>query len=514
MIENRWRYGLLVAMLVCSSSLFSSFYCLAQDFPSGETSAQGGTLAGIQQRLAAIESRLQQLENRVSAIQKDESQEIKPKVGSVGSQSSAPAVAADNPEVTSLEERFEALDQKLRIVERRRELEQEAVAEKAKTTPIVVAGSDGFSASSSDKSFQLKISGYFQAESRFFIGKPSPTTESFQISRARPIIQGTIYKYFDYRIMPDFGGGQPSLQDLHLDFTYLPALKLRFGKFKSPVGLELLASDADLTFVARAFPTLLVPNRDLGVYAFGDPVGGAVSYAFGVTNGVPDGSSGDQDSNDGKDAVARIFTQPFKKSMHESLRGLGIGLSGSYGRQQGTLPSFKTSGQAVYFSYNSTAAADGNRYRLSPQAYYYCGPIGMMMEYVRSSQNVRKGGSPGTIENSAWQVAASYVFGGKPSYRGVSPTKFFNPREGSMGALELAGRYSELRVDGEAFSGGFADSTKSARRARALAAGVTWHMARMVKFVLDYEQTRFKGGGLLGDRSTEHAILSRFQVGF
>jgi phosphate-selective porin OprO/OprP len=80
--------------------------------------------------------------------------------------------------------------------------------------------------------------------------------------------------------------------------------------------------------------------------------------------------------------------------------------------------------------------------------------------------------------------------------------------------LELAGRYGQMTLDEDAFSGGFADISKSAEEAQAFALGVNWYMAKMVKFVFNYEQTSFEGGSTQGDRPTEHAILSRFQIGF
>ena len=70
--------------------------------------------------------------------------------------------------------------------------------------------------------------------------------------------------------MPDFGGGTTVLQDAYLDLKFSPAFKLRTGKFKSPLGLERLASALDIPFVERAYPTSIVANRDIGVLLFGD----------------------------------------------------------------------------------------------------------------------------------------------------------------------------------------------------------------------------------------------------
>ena len=52
-------------------------------------------------------------------------------------------------EISSLKKQIEALDQKVKILERKQELEQDATAEKAKTAPLVSAGASGFSLTSS-----------------------------------------------------------------------------------------------------------------------------------------------------------------------------------------------------------------------------------------------------------------------------------------------------------------------------------------------------------------------------
>ena len=68
--------------------------------------------------------------------------------------------------------------------------------------------------------------------------------------------------------------------------------------------------------------------------------------------------------------------------------------------------------------------ANGNRYLISPQAYYYVGPFGLLGEYVQTAQDVKNGNTFGEISTSAWQVAASYVITGeKASYKSVTPRK-------------------------------------------------------------------------------------------
>src|SRR4028119_294547 len=54
----------------------------------------------------------------------------------------------------TVDERIEELDQKIRVLERRDELEKEQAAEKAKTATNVTSGRDGFSFRSTDGAYQ------------------------------------------------------------------------------------------------------------------------------------------------------------------------------------------------------------------------------------------------------------------------------------------------------------------------------------------------------------------------
>ena len=425
----------------------------------------------------------------------------------------------------SVDDKLRELDQKIRVLDRKIEIDKEAADEKAKTAAQAVAGKEGFSLRSADGNSVLKLRGYVQLDGRFWTGdEAKPQVETFVLRRVRPIFEGTVYKIFDFRIMPDFGVGTTVLQDAYLEARFNPAFRVRAGKFKPPVGLERLQSATDLLFVERALPTNLVPNRDLGVQVSGDLAGGAVSYAAGVFNGVPDSGSADADTNNDKDVAGRLFFQPFVRGTG-ALKNLGFGVSASQGDQGGTptatgLSSYKTPGQVSFFSYRSdgtaagTTVADGTHFRLSPQGYFYDGPFGLLTEYVISRQDVRRDLVAKTLENRSWQVAASWVIaGGEPSYRGVIPKNVFDLAAHTWGAFELAARYSELKVDDATFPT-FANLASSARSAKAWAGGLNWYLNRNVRLLFDYEVTKFEGGATAGDREDEKIFFSRFQIAF
>ena len=116
--------------------------------------------------------------------------------------------------------------------------------------------------------------------------------------------------------MPNFGQGRAELQDAFVDARLADGLEIRVGTFKAPVGLELLRLRAptDLALVELALPTALVPNRDVGVAAHGDVLGGRLGYPLAVLNGAPDGGSADADTDDGPEGAARLFAPPARSA--------------------------------------------------------------------------------------------------------------------------------------------------------------------------------------------------------
>lgn len=457
---------------------------------------------------SSVDARIQALEQQVDALRR-----------ALAEMRSDGAMNGDG------DERVEALDQRLKVLARKLELEREQATEVAKQVPAVRAGRDGFSLRSGDSAFQLRLRGYLQSDSRVYLSDRQNAPDSFVLRRVRPILEGTVYRQFDFRVMPDFGGGTTVLQEAYFDARFHPLFKIRAGKFKSPVGLERLASATELLFMERALPTSLVPNRDIGIAVHGDWRAGTLAYMGGVFNGVVDGGSLDGDDQDGKDGAGRVFAHPFRTNRRAWLQGLGVGVSGSYGNQRGTLtapnlPTFRTAGQQTFFRFRSdgsepgTVIADGVRTRVSGHGYYYLGSAGVVVEHVRSSQHIRRSSQAIRVSNSAWQIAASHVLTGeKLTARGVTPAHSFDRAAGHWGAFEVAMRYGAFDADDDAVPF-FANPASAARKAGAWAVGSNWYLNPNVKFSLNYERTTFTGGAVGANRPTEHDLLGRFQISF
>jgi phosphate-selective porin OprO and OprP len=419
------------------------------------------------------------------------------------------AHANDSSELEELRSLVQELDQKVKVLARKGEINEEATTAAAKAAPIVKASSSGFSFGSADGKNEIKFRGLLQADHRSYSEGANDVrnrsrvragllnAEGFNaaedtslLRRIRPTIEGKVAGKYGFRFTPEFAGGSASVVDAYVEANLNPAFKIRAGKQKSIVGLERLQSGGDIKFLERSYVTnAILPNRDLGITISGDVLGNKLSYGVGIVNGVADGGniSTGLEYNGEREYTARLFATPFIDS-DSALAGFGIGIGATYtdftGEQnlnftdttsadatRNGLPSYASDGQQTFFRYGTNSIADGKRFRVSPQANYYHGPFGLITEYARVNQEVsltsRNDASGGTVDNvpvgflngtkkslshDAWQVAVSYLITGEDaSFKGVKPKHDFDLDKGGWGAWELVARYSEINLDNDTF---------------------------------------------------------------
>jgi phosphate-selective porin OprO/OprP len=449
----------------------------------------------LMQRLTALEKRMEQIENEIT------------------NSNSAPLVS---PTITSdVAAQIESLDQAIRIADRKRELDQEALTEREAAAPVATAGASGFSLQSATGDYRLILGLVAQADGRFTVDRPNPIINTFTLRKIRPTFTGRLARYFDYKVMPDFGSGTTIIQDAYFDIRFSPKFRIRTGKDKTPIGYEVLIGDTFLLFPERSLASNLLPNRDIGVQAQGDLLGNKLFYDAGVFNGIPDGTSlsSEIDTNDSKDLAGRLVVQPFRSANSPAgrLSGFGFQIGGSSGRQNGTLPTFKTSVGQTFFSYTAGSVASGDRRRMSPALFYYYKAFGGFAEYMRSTQSVSRPGVATDVRNQGWEISGSFLVTGEAAgERGVQPKFNFDPAAGRWGALQLVGRYTVLNVDRDVFSLGLASSTAS-RLTKSFTVGANWYPNSFIKIYGTYERTLFEG---LTSRPSENVILVRSQLAF
>lgn len=435
------------------------------------------------------------------------------------------AVAADpTPTPTN-----EQLEERIKVLERKLELQGEETAAKAKEAPVANAGDRGFGVKSADGQYEIRFAGLAQIDGRYFVADDGTLRDGFGLRRIRPIVQGSLGKQVSFYLAPEFsgqnnvgdGGAYSSIVDAYIDLKFSPYASFRVGKQKGPVGLERLQSVGYVDFNELGFVTELVPNRDIGVALFGGAFKNTVSYTFGVFNGTADGRDVSVADDGQKEFEGRLFFEPFKND-YGIFRGLGFGVAGTTGVKDGTgnnvLPRYRSPGQQQFFTYNTDVQATGVQYRISPQGYFYRNSFRLLAEYGISAQNVRRGTNYRAIKNIAYNVTASYVLTGEnTSYRGIRPAHPFSIGGSGWGAVEAFARVGRLDIDNDAFAGNAATQLASlntnASKARSVGLGVNWQLNANTKLTADYNYTTFSGGRSGGrDRIDERALFTRLQI--
>jgi phosphate-selective porin OprO/OprP len=493
--------------------------------------------------------------------------------------SSSPSAASDTDidglrrELKQEQERLRALEQRLAADEAAREAAAQsstpaaAAASGASAAPSVSPqyaapagasalaanfGASGFALQSADGANTLRFRGNLSVDGRYYSDAYTPQSDdTWLIRKLRPTLEGTLWNYFDFRFMPDFGQGKTILQDAWGDVRAIPWLVFQFGKFKAPVGLERLQLEQFQRFIEASLPSDLLPYRDLGFKVGGNIAHGVFNYDVGIFDGALDGGSTDAnpvpDSNStGRFTFdGRVLFAPFVQQGPSALKKLGFGVAETYVKDSGSatpsatssqLATYKTPGQQNMFSYRSNTLASSASYnnatiahgierRLDPQLYYYYGPLGAMGEYVREQQQVQRqisavSARAATLQNTGWQLQGYwFITGENEGYDSAAPSRNFG--QGGFGAFELVARYHEIRFDEQAFSGGansFASATSSVMDAHAIGTGINWYLNQNFKVQLDYEVTHFLGGAARGpkvvDRPAERVLTSQFALVF
>ncbi|QNP39540.1 OprO/OprP family phosphate-selective porin [Lysobacter solisilvae (ex Woo and Kim 2022)] len=419
------------------------------------------------------------------------------------------------------------LDQRLRVIERKLELQAEESAAKAASTPTVTLDGKGLAVKSPGNSgFELKLHGLVQGDGRFYLDdEQKPQNDGFLLRYAEPTIEGSFGPLLGFKLQAQLAGDSATVNDAYLDLRFDPRATVRVGKFKQPFGLEQLQSSSVLEAIERGLPSELVPARDIGVQLHGALAGGTLNYAVGVFNGGVDGRDAASRNPDNElEATGRVFWEPFKNSAN-AWSGFGVGLAASvadtFGSGDSFLPRYRTPGQVQFFGYRAETAADGLHRRWSPQAYYYNGPFGVQAEYVASEQEVRvtSGANAGRVahlENTAWQLLGSWVLTGEDaSYKGVArPNHPFTAGAAGWGAFELVTRYGELDIDDDAFPL-FANPATAGSGIEAWSLGLNWYLTQNLKLAATYTQSTFEGGAAAGaDREDEKTVFTRAQISF
>ncbi len=424
---------------------------------------------------------------------------------------------------------LELLKQKQVVSEQQyQNLSSRLEAEEAKR--LSVTYDKGLRLGTKNQNFQLKVNGRIENDFVWF-DHGHPTNDNFTIRRAWLTINGRAYKYFGFKLQPDFSGSN-RFQDASVDFNYSPKLKLRVGQVKTPFSLEWTMASKHRDFLFRSLAVFnLSPDRDRGIMAQGEVAQGTLNYAVSVMNGS---RTGQNDPDKHKDLAGRLVLSPFKNSGITALRGLHFGGSVTYGRQNISMASNSGSwfgmgrlrnpaSGTTFFQLNNGVTQNGARKRYGLETAWLNGPLSVKAEWIRvEMDDLSFNSRSGDFDINGYYMALGYFFTSegqvlkKGNIGGITPLNNFDPSRNTWGAWQAVARYEEVEADDALLSKGYVDSSRYSKGAASYTLGLTWYPSGAFRIMFNYVHCRFDNSILAGNKrfDEEDTFLTRFQVSF
>ena len=410
----------------------------------------------------------------------------------------------------------------------------EAIAER-----IFFAGYKGgfYIRSEEEGGMELRFGGAFQADYRIY-AEDQRADNGFDIRRSRIRFGGQLTRYFRFMTEYEFQGSEiDNLVEAWAEAVF-GSSALRFGQTKEPFSLEWQSLNKAQFFAERSMGFFLGPKRDIGLMLHGSLFQDVVMYQVGVFNGDGDDGAVSGLEEDVPELAGRITFSPFKRSLSPWLNGIQLGASATYAQIDPLNISLgvKSTGMVgtlknVYLLSHNTKfgviqdVEDRMRYNI--EAAWAVGPLLFQGEYFSLTYTDMEaaGDNPKDADFSSWYASAMWCLTGerpllsKGVVKPIYPDRFFNPREGTWGALCLAARVEHFKGDDAWINPA---SFVSVSEADAYSLALNWVLYPMARVVLDYTYTSLSDPirvRVLPDGSTdyiekENVVTFRFSIDF
>ncbi|MBI2434094.1 MAG: hypothetical protein HYV26_14645 [Candidatus Hydrogenedentes bacterium] len=420
---------------------------------------------------------------------------------------------ATQVQLDELRQQIYELNKALRQIEVQVEEDKKAAEDKAKKTPIVAAGTDGFSLTSPDKAFQLRVGGRIAYDVAFFdqdrelkraVGDEQDGI-GFRYARLR--LQGAVWDNVSFQFEIDFAGDtgadSPIFRDAYLQLDKVPygigdGASLRVGHFREPYSLEELTPIPYRTFNERSLGNVFVPGRNAGIQVsdafFGEPKKERLTLtlgAFKVTDDLP--SVNDSDEDQGYTLTGRVTGLPWYADDGRKLLHLGL----AYSRRNpdgARMPyALRPETRLSMFRYVDVDAAPAG-FRLidaraddvnllGAEAALVYGPFSIQGEYFLTDVDTTIGGD---VQFSGWYAQATYFLTGEHRpYRHadgvfgrIVPNKSLGWKaKDGWGAWEVTTRYSSVNLEDGPIQAGTQD---------AVTLGLNWYLNPNARITWNY----------------------------
>ncbi|HPI92985.1 MAG TPA: porin [Deltaproteobacteria bacterium] len=353
---------------------------------------------------------------------------------------------------------------------------------------------------------ELRLGGSFQADYRAY-AEGERADNRFDIRKARLIFAGQATRWFRFDLEYEFQGNETSnLVDAWGEWIVSGMDAVRFGQFKEPFSLEWQETDKAQWFAERSMGYYLTPQRDMGIMYRGSSFQDSLNFGIGLFNGDGDDGATRGSEHDSPEVTGRVAVRPLAATGVDALRNLQVGASASYAAIDTTNIDLKVkstgmaglSSRNIYTLTHNTKFGVlqdvGNRYRGGVEAAWLLGTFAVTGEYILLKYTDLETATrdPEDADFSSWYISGAWCVTGEHFslaqgvVNPVHPDRFFDPDEGTYGAVILAGRYEHFNGDKDWITEG---ANVSVRDADAASMGITWILFPMLRLTCDYTWT-------------------------
>ena len=359
------------------------------------------------------------------------------------------------------------------------------------------------SLASRDGDFSFNIQNQMTADGTFYSLRNADTLEKgFNIPFYRLYFFGEFLENWEYLASVQQSLGSFNILDMYLGYKFTDELNIRVGHFLSPFLYEYWAYSPAWQPVITNSPLFqFAGKRQTGGMLWGRLFDNVVQYQVGAFNGA-DGAYFDVDGH--VDTIAGVTWTPFKPNGDPLFDSLGCGFSIQNGTQDYLLAAgtqynfpfgngeptlnqtFVNSTGLPFFSYDPDIAANGNRFKIAPQLFWF-GQFSVLAEYMHWDRALTDGSTDITETVDAYYVNTSYFLTGE-RYTGDGLLGYttIEPLDESLGAWEVAVQFSQVELGQSSLTPGFAQPGQDATRLRQVMGGVNWWANRYVRVSFNY----------------------------
>ncbi len=318
--------------------------------------------------------------------------------------------------------------------------------------------------------------------------------------RARLSLSAKLMQDWRFRYEYDFASNPDArIKDAWIGYYGFDDSKIRVGNLQAPISLEGLTSSNATTFIERALPNALVPGYRLGllVNAWGDDW----SLAGGAFEGPIRGR--EEEINEGWAIAGRAVFSPRTSRKHR----LHAAISTEYRVPKGDERVSFSSRPEIHLSDRrmvSTGTLSQVDYTLTYgiELAGIWGPWSLQGEYIRT--NVERSEKEDVLFDGWYLQGSWFITGGQRDYDYKDGAFDRVKPNGSLGAWEFAGRYSELVLENGPITGG---------KERNWTLGINWYLNQYTRIMFNWTQAKANPNRSGGEEKME-ALQARFQFAF